>query len=94
MSIIIAAFAAVAAVTVFVAYKLVKSAREKTTMLQFAGQVAVAIDEIGLGKEGFVLFHGEYWKANSKEIIHSGQKVRIVIREGLTLTVEPILEAA
>ncbi len=92
MSLLIAAFVAVAAVIVFVAYKLVKASIKKTTVLQFAGQVAVAVDEIGLGKEGFVLFQGEHWKAESKSSIASGEKVRIISREGLTLVVEPIKE--
>ncbi len=94
MSIIIAAFTAVAVMLVFVAYKMFESARKKTTVLQFAGEIAVAIDDIGLGKEGFVLFHGEHWKANSKDSISSGKKVRIISRQGLALIVEPIKESA
>jgi len=94
MSLLIAAFVAVAAVSVFVAYKLVKVTLKKTMMPEFVGQVAVAVDEIGLGKEGFVLYRGEHWKAKSKSSIASGQKVRIISREGLTLVVEPIKESS
>jgi len=40
--------------------------------------------------QGFVLFHGERWKAISRTTIMPGQK--IIAREGLTLIVEPINE--
>ncbi len=94
MSIIIAALIAVVVVLMFVTYKIFESAIKKTAVLQFAGEIAVAIDHIGPGKEGFVLFHGEHWKANSKDSISSGKKVRIISRQGLTLIVEPIKESA
>jgi membrane-bound serine protease (ClpP class) len=90
---LIAALTAVAVVLLFVSYKVFESAKKQTTVLQFAGQVALAIDEIDLGKEGFVLFHGEHWKAHSKVAILPGQKVRIISREGLTLIVEPTKES-
>jgi membrane-bound serine protease (ClpP class) len=74
---------------ILVLYKACKSARKKTSVLEFAGQVAVALDRIGPGELGFVRFHGEYWKARSDSIITSGQKARIIAKEGLTLVVEP-----
>jgi membrane-bound serine protease (ClpP class) len=81
---------AAAAVLVLIIYKLHESAKQKSTALQFAGQIAVAVDEIGPGKLGFVLFQGEHWKATAHQTIAPKQKVRIVSREGLTLIVEPL----
>jgi membrane-bound serine protease (ClpP class) len=86
---LIAALTTVAVVLLFITYKVFESAKKQTTVLQFAGQVALAIYEINLGKEGFVLFHGEHWKAKSKATIVPGQEVMIISREGLTLIVEP-----
>ncbi len=73
-----------------VLFKVLESAKKRTTVLEFAGHVAVAVDEFGLGKMGFVRFHGEHWKATSKSAIIPGQKVKIISREGLTLIVEPV----
>ncbi|NLF89165.1 hypothetical protein GX563_10140 [Candidatus Bathyarchaeota archaeon] len=78
------------AILVIILYKLHESAKQKSTMLQFVGQIAVAVDEIGPGKLGFVLLQGEHWKAISHQAIASKQRVRIVSREGLTLIVEPL----
>ena len=50
----------------------------------------MAIDDIGPEKEGFVRFRGEHWKALSETTVPSGQKVRIISREGLILKVEPL----
>jgi len=92
MSTLIAALTVVAVVLLFVIYKVFESTKKQTPVLQFVGQVALAVDEISPGKEGFVLFHGEHWKANSKATILPGQKVRVISREGLTLIVEPTRE--
>lgn len=76
----------------FVFYKVVKASKKKSTVLEFTGQVAVAIDEISSDKEGFVLFHGEHWRATSESTIRPKQKVKITSRRGLTLTVKPLTE--
>lgn len=55
-----------------------------TFMLKIIGETATALDEISPGKEGFVRFHGEHWKARSKATVTLGQKVRIIAKEGLT----------
>jgi len=94
MSVEIAAIIIVGGFLAFVFYKIVESAKKKSIVLEFAGQVAVAIDEINLVKEGFVLFHGEHWKAISESVIKPNQIVKITSRRGLTLTVEPIKEAS
>ena len=63
---------------------------KQSDALEFIGQVAVALDELGPDKTGFVRFHGEYWKAQSNTTVVPGQKVKITRREGLLLFVEPI----
>jgi membrane-bound serine protease (ClpP class) len=75
---------------VFALYKVLQAAKKKIAIPEFAGQIAVAIDKIDPEKEGFVRFRGEYWKAQSKTAITSGQKVIILYRNGLILTVEPL----
>ncbi len=73
-------------------YKLFKSAKKRPTVLEFVGGVARTIDEIGPEKEGFVRFHGEYWRARSDTLIKPGQKVKIIAKDGLILIVEPSKE--
>jgi len=90
MSAAIAALTALTALFLFVIYKLFEATKKKTSVLQFAGQTAIAIDEISLEKDGFVLFHGEHWKATSKNTIAPGEKVTVVSRDGLTLIVKPV----
>ncbi len=92
MSTEIAALTVIGSFLALVIYKVFKAAKKKTSVLVFAGQVAVAVDEISSGKEGFVRFHGEHWKARSDTAVAPGQKVKIISREGLTLIVEQIKE--
>jgi membrane-bound serine protease (ClpP class) len=61
-------------------------------VLEFVGGVARTIDEIGPEKEGFVRFHGEYWRARSDTLIKPGEKVEIMEKDGLVLIVAPLNE--
>ena len=92
MSTVIAAWAAVAAIIVFIVYKAVETIRKRIATFQFDGEIAVTLDELRPGSIGFVSFRGEYWKATSKVNIAPGYKVKIISREGLMLLVEPIEE--
>ena len=38
---------------------------------------------------GFVLVHGELWRATSRQPVDAGRSIRVVRRDGLTLVVEP-----
>src|SRR3990170_5388499 len=91
-TIVLALTAILGGFSTLVLYKLFKSAKKRPVVLEFIGQVARTIDEIGPGKEGFVRFHGEYWRARSQTTISPGRKVKIVAKEGLTLIVEPVRE--
>jgi membrane-bound serine protease (ClpP class) len=42
-----------------------------------------------IGTEGEVVVWGERWRARAKAPLHSGQPIRVIGREGLTLLVEP-----
>ena len=90
ISLEIAALIVIGSFLALVIYKVFKAAKKKTSVLVFAGQFAVAVDEINSDKVGFVRFHGEHWKARSETAVASGQKVKVISREGLTLIVEPI----
>jgi len=92
MIIVLALIAIIGGFSIIVLYKIFKSSKIRPEVLKFIGEVAIAIDEIGPEKPGFVRFHGEHWKAISKTTIVPGQKVKIVAKEGLTLIVEPINE--
>lgn len=88
MSEVIIIGATVGALVIFFLYKAIDILKKKPQN-SFLGQIAIAMDDFGLENEGFVRFHGEYWKAQSKERIVSGQRVKIVNRKGLLLYVEP-----
>lgn len=90
--IVILLVAILAGFSVLILYKLFKSAKKRPTVLEFVGGVAQTIDEIGPKKEGFVRFHGEYWKARSETLIKPSQKVKIIAKDGLMLIVEPLKE--
>ncbi len=92
MIIALALVAIIGGFSMLVLYKLFRPARKKPTVLGFVGEVAMTMDEISPGREGFVRFHGEHWKARSHATLNPGQKVRIVAKEGLTLVVEPAEE--
>ena len=75
--------------SIFVLYKIIKSVKQTPSVLSFEGGSATAVDELGPGKEGFVRFHGELWRARSEVPIKPGERVRVKAKEGLILTVEP-----
>ncbi len=54
------------------------------------GQIGEAFSDIH--KEGTVYVAGEAWTACSKTFVPAGSRVRVISREGLILTVEPIEE--
>ncbi len=78
--------------SMIVLYKLFRTVKKRPSVLGFIGESGRTIDEIDPDHDGFVLFHGEHWKARSRTLIKAGQKIRIVAKEGLTLIVEPVIE--
>ena len=84
--------AVLAGFSVFVFYKLFRSVKQRPAVLKILGEFARTINDIGPDKEGFVRFHGEYWKARSPTVIKANQRVRIIEKDGLTLIIEPVKE--
>jgi membrane-bound serine protease (ClpP class) len=64
-----------------------KTATGKEELLGEAGVVTAAVSG---GSEGMIRIHGELWRANSKETIPVGAKVRVLRVDGLKLDVEPL----
>lgn len=73
----------------FVLYKIVQAKRKptvlKTNMIGLEGR---CIEPIEPRKEGFVLIHGEYWRAKSNEKIDINEKVVVVGKDGPVLIVK------
>ena len=76
--------------SVIITYKFIAIKRMPSKVLKFIGEIGQVIERISAKKDGFIRFHGELWKASSDEIIEPGEKVRIIKKEGLTLTVKPL----
>jgi membrane-bound serine protease (ClpP class) len=68
---------------VFALFKVLKIKRKKPAVGRFVGEDAESIEEIAPGKEGFIRFKGEYWKAlpSGEETIPPKTKVIIVKKE-------------
>jgi len=77
---------------VFAAFKVVEARRRKPFQAGVVGEEAEVEGEIAPGKDGFVRFKGELWKARSKVKVAGGSRVKIVGKEGPVLIVEPVEE--
>jgi membrane-bound serine protease (ClpP class) len=64
-----------------------KSATGKEELLGEEGVVTIALPGDG---DGMIRVHGELWRANSRESIPVGTKVRVLRVDGLKLDVEPL----
>ncbi|NVM31633.1 MAG: zinc-ribbon domain-containing protein [Candidatus Helarchaeota archaeon] len=87
--IIIAIVSILASFSALVTYKMIKLKKNPPHVLEIVGGIGQTIDEISREKEGYIQFHGEYWKAHSNITIGPGQKVKIIKKEGLILFIEP-----
>lgn len=88
---LIAAVAALSAAFFFgVVYLALKSRRRK--IVSGAEELVGATGEVleGFTGTGRVHVHGEEWQARTAVPLKQGQKIRVVSRDGLTLTVEPL----
>ncbi|MDI6855992.1 MAG: nodulation protein NfeD [Candidatus Thermoplasmatota archaeon] len=81
--------AVVAGFFIFALFKIIKIRRKKPAIGEFVGEEAETIEEISKGKEGFVMFKGEYWRAKSEdETIPQRTRVVIVRKDHATLVVK------
>ncbi|MDD1750860.1 MAG: nodulation protein NfeD [Methanothrix sp.] len=74
---------------VFLAFSIYKIARARfapPVLGHVVGEEAQAIDR--LDKEGYVLFQGEYWRAESEDTVENGEMVVITGKDGTRLKVK------
>lgn len=92
---------ATAGITVFLVGSIVRAHRRKvlTGSEGLIDSPATAVEDFTAAGamprheyEGMVRIHGEFWKAVSSEPVAAGQNVRVVNRDGLTLTVATLTE--
>lgn len=91
--VVIAGFALIAGLMVFIAYKAVEASRLKKTTLeqQLLGSIGIAKTDVKETEPGVVYVLGEEWTSFSvKGVIPAGSKVRVVKVEGLKLYVERV----
>jgi len=70
----------------FAIYKVAQARFAPPQNDRFAGEVAEAIDRLDPG--GYVLFQGEYWRAEAKETVEKGETVVILAKVGTELHVK------
>jgi membrane-bound serine protease (ClpP class) len=73
-------------------YKVWKAKKKKPLQFVFQSEEGTTLDSISVGKPGFVLVGGEYWKAKTAQVdeIKKGEKVKVVGKEADTLVVEAL----
>lgn len=76
----------------FALYKIIQVRRRRPQIGGVVGDEAETTEDLEPGKRGYVLHEGELWQAESKVAIPKGTKVRIVAKEGVIITVEPLGE--
>jgi membrane-bound serine protease (ClpP class) len=90
-----AAFFALAALFIFIAYKAVESVffKVKTGKEALIGNTGVATTD--LNPKGTVRVMGEFWQATAKNgTIKKDENIKVTRMEGMTLIVEPTKENA
>lgn len=67
----------------FALYKVLQVRRRRPAVGSgMVGSEAAALDPLGPGRRGFVLYQGEMWSASSAEDVAAGEKVVITERQG------------
>jgi membrane-bound serine protease (ClpP class) len=69
----------------FAIYKVAQARFAPVASGRLVGEIAVALDR--LDREGYVLFQGEYWRAEAEEPVEKGEQVVILAKEGEKLRV-------
>uniref|UniRef100_A0A7J3QEH3 NfeD-like C-terminal domain-containing protein n=1 Tax=Ignisphaera aggregans TaxID=334771 RepID=A0A7J3QEH3_9CREN len=75
---------------IFIIYKVIEANRKRREITYVPGgrpSIGRAIDRIEPGKKGFVFVDGEYWYAESGEVIEAGEEVEVTGRKEFTLIV-------
>ncbi len=74
----------------FIMYKAVEAKRKRRAIIYTPGSKQIigrAIERIEPGKRGFVIVEGEYWYAESNEVIEPGEEVVVIDRKDFTLII-------
>ncbi len=69
----------------FAIYKVARVRFSPPVSDRFVGEEAEVLDR--LDPRGYVIFEGEYWQAESDEVVEKGEKVLVVAKEGSILRV-------
>ncbi|WP_406660249.1 nodulation protein NfeD [Methanolobus sp. ZRKC3] len=77
---------------VFVIYKVVKVRKSRPKFGELIGDTARVHERIEPEKNGYVIHRGQYWKARSAEVLEKDEKVSILEKDGVLLTVEHLKE--
>jgi membrane-bound serine protease (ClpP class) len=75
---------------IFIIYKVIEANRKRREIAYAPGSrssIGRAVDRIEPGKKGFVFVDGEYWYAESDEVIEVGEEVEVIGRKEFTLIV-------
>jgi len=74
----------------FALYKVIKAKKARPVIWSIIGAKGKALDDLGPGKEGFVMVEGEYWMAFSDEEIKAGEEIVVVGKVGPKLKVKKV----
>lgn len=70
-------------------YKAIEAGRKRKKAVQMvSNRLGKAVERIEPGKRGRVLYEGEYWFAESSDVIEPGEVVEVVDRKGFVLVVK------
>jgi len=73
----------------FILYKALEAGRKRLKASEsISSSLAKAVERIEPGKRGRVLYEGEYWFAESSEVIEPGDEVVVIERKGMVLVVK------
>ncbi|MEL9939591.1 MAG: NfeD family protein [Ignisphaera sp.] len=73
----------------FILYKAIEANRKRRRAVsKISNNVAKVVERIEPGKRGRVVFEGEYWFAESDDVLEPGEEVVVVDRKGFVLIVK------
>ncbi|MEM4767424.1 MAG: NfeD family protein [Ignisphaera sp.] len=79
------------ALFLFIMYKAIEAKKKRKAIVYTPGSrniIGKAVERIEPGRKGFVFVEGEYWYAESDEIIEPGEEVVVIDRKDFTLIVK------
>lgn len=89
-STIIVAVICIAAIFLFVVYKVLEVRRKKPIIGAIKGEVVVPAQSVGPDVAAFVMYNGEYWEAKCKKGLVAGRKYLVVDKDGPVLILDEL----